>query len=288
MIEPWIITIGGGLILLVLVAILAKARGLIVAFFKRNFRLSFRGAEKCRGLIFGLGRSGKTTIIKNGLTFGDTAARERSTQNFDIYEAQVTLGLGNSSKFPASIADYKGQQPSQLIVDGPAEFTEFFGRNNQRLINSVIFVVDLFPELRDIQGDALQDDEIVAQYASGAEQRIFDRVADHKEYLTRFIIQMIFSLAFSKEHLFIVSFLINKVDLLERVVANGYLAGVNDEKSLEEYAKNLFAPISDEIERACQANGVNNFSLHLVSGQKGTNIRSVFSEIFEVYNRRRP
>ncbi len=237
--------------------------------------------QKCRILMVGLSRSGKTSMIKHVLS-EDQPCHELSTEQFAIYEGEIRLGLQDPRQYLVSIADYQGQKLSQITINHRVNFS---GLPGHRLINVVIFVVELFPELKNQQGKPLSDEALVQAYEADAERLITERVAEHKEYINQYTIEEIFSLAFNEYNLFAVRLLINKVDLLREVVSRGYLSGVN-QTSLEEYAKNLYAPIAKELQTACKTNQINNFSVHLISAKTGENIQSVFSDIFETYHRR--
>jgi GTPase SAR1 family protein len=250
----------------------------LMSFVRLNIRPD---SPKLRILLVGLSRTGKTSIIRRILT-EDMPRQEISTNRFIVYEETKRLGLKNPQRHIVSIADYKGQKLSQITVGPPVEF---FGTRKYRLVNVVIILVDLFPELLNQESKPLKDDKLVQLYESDAEDRIADRVAEHREYVTKYIIELIFSVAYSKDNLFALRLLVNKADLLRDAVRCGYLSRV-DEGSMEEYVKRLYTPISDEIKSACQANNVDDFSVHLVSAKTGENIPLVFSDISETYHRR--
>jgi GTPase SAR1 family protein len=236
---------------------------------------------EARVLLVGLGRSGKTSIIRQILA-QDMPRQEKSTQEFDIYEEVIRLGLQDPDRQRVSIADYKGQKLSQITVHHPVGY---FGSRGHRLINAVIFVVDLFPELLSQRGKPLQDNELIRLYEADANNRIADRVTEHMEYITRFTVEQVFSATYSRHNLFAVRLLINKIDLLREITLRGYLSEMS-EGALEKYAKNLFAPLSSKIQKACEVNNVNNYSVHLVSAKTGENIQLVFGDIFENFHRR--
>ena len=216
-------------------------------------------SKKCRVLLIGLGRSGKTSIIRQVLT-EDTLRQEVSTDKFDIFEEVKRVGLKNPTRYIISIADYTGQKLSQITVHHPEKF---FGTSGHRLINALIFVVDLFPELNDPQGKSLKDHEIIEEYnKENAHRKITERVAQHKEYITKFTVEQIFEVTHSDNQLFTVRLLINKADLLRDIFSKGYLSETNETK-IDDYAKEQYASLINSIESACKKNNIDNFSVHL-------------------------
>ncbi len=239
-------------------------------------------AQKCRVLLIGLGRSGKTSIIHRILT-EDAALQEESTNEFNIYDEVKRIGLQNPNRYIVSIADYKGQRLSQITVEHPVQF---FGRPGQCLINALIFVVDLFPELTDADGRTLKDEELIELYAQDADQKITDRVSDQLEYLTKYTIEQIFTLAYSERNLMAVKLIVNKVDLVKWLVIKGYLPDVTEE-NIEDYVHKLYNPMMTALENACQVNNIEGFAVHLVSAKTSEGIHQVLSEILESYHHRR-
>ena len=185
----------GFIITTVLLGVLVSRLSIIRVLGEATFR-KFIGwnPRKLRILLLGLGGSGKTSIIRRLLT-GEFVYGEHSTNRFDIYEAKLQIGDSIKSSLTVSMIDHKGQQASQLFIEGPVNYPGFFGLPGSRLINAVIIVVDLFPEFQNDLGQPLQEDAIVELHQVNAESLIASRVAEHLGYTTPSIIQMVFSLA---------------------------------------------------------------------------------------------
>lgn len=237
--------------------------------------------SKCRVLFVGLGRSGKTSIIRHILT-EDTPKEEISTETFDIYDETKRIGLKDPVRYIVSIADYKGQKISQITVNNPPSF---FGPAGKRQINAVIFVVDLFPEMADRPGKIKEDYDLVDLYQEDALEKIQARVASQREYITKYTIEQIFEAAYNSSQLFSVRLFINKVDLLREIVRRGYLPDIG-QQTPEEFGKEMYAPLIEQLDQACAINKIDDFSVHPVSAKTGENLQPVFSDIVETYHRR--
>jgi GTPase SAR1 family protein len=242
----------------------------------------FVPSKKLRILVVGLGRSGKTSIIRHVLT-DESPKREKSTTQFIMYDKILKIGLNDPVEYIVAIADYKGQKLSQITND-KSFYPDFFGKPGQKLVNVIIFVVDLFPEMRNKRGELLTDEQIVMRSKKNPMTLINERVIEHQFYNTIHNIEQIIELA-SPKNLFSVRLLINKIDLLREAMARGYLPEVN-EKNMEKYSKDLFKKISDDIRKACEDNKIEDFSVHIVSAKTGDNMKIVFGNIFETYIKR--
>jgi GTPase SAR1 family protein len=238
---------------------------------------------RCRVLVFGHPRSGKTTLIKRILTKEKPTRTEVSTDDFDVFEEELRLGLKNPRRLIAAIADYKGQQPGQLIVEPPVGF---FGPKGQRLISAVVFMVDLIPPFTDRQAGVLPDDMIVESYKTDGLALVDDRVKENCIYVNKWHIQEIFELAYSNQKLQSVRLVINKFDLFRKVVVKGYLPGVTLESD-SEYAMACYRDVAKEIRAACDQNNIKDFSVHVVSAATGENVAGVLGDVFEGYSRGR-
>lgn len=58
-----------------------------------------------------------------------------------------------------AIADYKGQDPSQVILHASPDF---FGSQGNRVLNAVIFIVDLVPRKTDEKCKPLENEALLA------------------------------------------------------------------------------------------------------------------------------
>jgi len=238
--------------------------------------------SECKIFIFGLSRSGKSTLIEQ--VFGASAPlpHTATTTDFHIYSHPVRLSLVPEKLVQISICDYKGQKPSQVLVDPP----DFFGSRNDRRINILTFLVDCVPEITDSGGTVLTDDEIVTTYSRGAKKKLQDRASEHEEYLGRPSIEMAFSASLSKrKNLFAVRLLMNKIDLLEDIFSRGYLDG-SAAGPLDRLALTLVSPIASKIEKACRDNDIQDFAVGFVSAKTGRNVKETFGPLFEEHSRR--
>lgn len=236
--------------------------------------------KKCRIALIGMGRSGKTSLIRQLLT-EDPPRQEESTETFDVFEDTKRFGLENPKRHTIAIADYRGQQLSQLTVEHP---TTFFGPPGNRRINAILFIVDMFPELKNSRDEALTDEESIHLFSKDPPFWIKDRVKDQKEYITRYTIEQVFSLCYNKSNLQTVILLINKIDLLEMLVSLGHLQLAKNE-TCDSYVKKLFADTAKELKKACTSNELSEPSVYTISAKTGINIENVLHQVLGNYTR---
>lgn len=214
-----------------------------------------------RILIFGRHGSGKTTFLETAFTLIDPAdPRRRSTHDFEYRRFRVQLHrqeLKLGQYTDVEVADYKGQQPSQVIINNSAEF---FGPEGNRVLNAIIFIVDLVPRITDAQGNPLNDESLLEWLKSGnmLVDKIRERVLEHYEYINEASLQLLFS-SLHSPNLTSVIFVINKKDLIEKLMNDGYLATSNF-RDFREYAKHLFERMIQNINTACTQLGIEDFS----------------------------
>lgn len=235
--------------------------------------------DNCRVLVFGLPRSGKTSLIKRMIT-ADKPVSETSTDDFDVYGETLRLGLEKPKRYRVLFADYKGQKPSQITVDPPENF---FGISGYRVVNAILFVVDFFPEIRDEKGSVLNTEQIIQKYEANAAELIKKRVDDNLEYINKWTIEPVFTVCFSEKNMWSVRLLINKIDLLRDVISRGYLPNASQDE-IDNFAKKFYEPLEQELREACTQNNIQDFSVHLISASTGENVRSVLGEILETYS----
>jgi hypothetical protein len=239
----------------------------------------------CRICLFGQAGSGKTSLMKYIL-----AARkilpESSTTEFDVYEGNIKYDVHRNSQFKALIADYKGDQPSMAILDLPDKFA---GSRDDRAINVLLFMVDLLPRIADLESrKVLGDDETLIWFKTETHEKIQKRVAQHLDYLVPYMLQVVFSSvlsrrparnhSLSRDHLAMdhhelrsVRLVITKFDLVEKAQSLGYVR-IPKGESLENWARGHFARVERDIRSACQENGIQDFSVHVVSLTRGTDM----------------
>jgi GTPase SAR1 family protein len=241
-----------------------------------NIYLELEGSY--RVLVYGLPGSGKTTLIKNMLSVSAPHV-EISTDEYDVYQNEVTLSLKPLRKMSVAVADYKGDKPSQIIVSPPQDF---FGEEGNKKINAIIFVVDMFPRSFDECGNPLVPDKtrdfILESYKKNTLKLIKNRVKETKEYITKWDIEEVFTVAFNKTNLRSVRLVINKIDLLRAIIEAGYVPGVSV-ASLENYALKAFSEIERNISMACEQNIISDFSTCLISAASGENVGSMLGQI---------
>lgn len=213
-----------------------------------------------RILIFGRPGSGKTTFLETAFTFIDPAdPRRRSTQDFEYRRFRVQLHrkelqLGQYTN--VEVADYRGQKPSQVTINNSADF---FGPEGSRVLNAIIFIVDLVPRITDEQGNPLNDESLLEWLKNGNNlvDKIRERVEEHNQYINEASLEILFS-SLHSQNLKSVIFVINKKDLIERLSNDGYLT--TNFSDFREYAKHLFKRLIQNINEACTQLGIEDFS----------------------------
>jgi GTPase SAR1 family protein len=212
-----------------------------------------------RILIFGRHGSGKTTFIETAFTWIDSAdPLRRSTEHFEYRRFQVQLHrkelqLGQYTN--VEVADYKGQEPSQVVINNSADF---FGPEGNRVLNAIIFIVDLVPRKTDEHGNPLNDKSLLEWLKNGNMlDKITDRVEEHNQYINQGTLQILFRSLYS-QNLKSVIFVINKKDLIEKLINDGYLP--TNFIDFREYSQHLFARMIQNIKEACTQLGIEDFS----------------------------
>ncbi|MEG4852379.1 hypothetical protein QUB10_16010 [Microcoleus sp. B5-D4] len=205
-----------------------------------------------RILIFGRAGSGKTTFIKTAFTLADTDINMRSTQNFKSYQFRSLLQGIDGESTKVAIADYKGQDLLQVILNAPQDF---FGAPGSRVLNAIIFIVDLVPRKSDRFGNPFNDEDMLEWLRSGNMLDIIRaRVKEHHEYINEASLQLLFG-SLHSQNLKTVIFVINKIDLIDRLIDNGYL-NISNFSNGREYAKHLFKGMIENVFGVCQALGI--------------------------------
>lgn len=209
-----------------------------------------------RILIFGRAGSGKTTFIKTAFTLADTDINMRSTQNFNSYQFRVFLEGMDRESTEVAIADYKGQDLPQVILKAPQEF---FGAPGSRVLNAIIFIVDLVPRKSDRFGNPFNDEALLEWLKSGNMLDIIRaRIQEHHEYINEASLQLLFG-SLHSQNLKRVIFVINKIDLIDRLIDNGYLT-VSNFPNARDYAKHHFKGMIENVSGVCQTLGIADFS----------------------------
>jgi Signal recognition particle receptor beta subunit len=221
-------------------------------------------------VLYGLRGSGKTTLIKKLLTL-DELGREPSTLESKIYTGQIKFDLTTDRAVNLRIADYYGEKPSRFLDMIKTEFTNSQGSS---IVNAIIFVVDVAPRGLDLDGTIMTDAKLVAAMDG---DKLTDRVAEHQDYISRSILEVLFS-QIASSNLQSVRLLINKADLVE--VFYGQNLGLSQTFSTPEaWARHLFEPIDASLKQACQSQNLDysavftsltqNPSIDFLKGLKG-------------------
>lgn len=218
--------------------------------------------------IYGHSASGKSTFIQRTFTLGTD--KLNSTDDFDYYEFNRPKNMGSADQIKFRIADYRGQNPAQLL--------EQIKRN--QAIDCLLFMVDIAPPYSDSMKAYYSTDELLAVMAQDVEKCIYERVQDHKAYMSRFLLQIIFQYALNP-NLKSVYFLINKMDLLEKLQQWGKIDRTLD---LEVYAKSFYNSIIKEVKTFCDNNNIDDFQIHCISNHQSRNIHQIITNIVSTHN----
>jgi len=268
------------LLLALLVPPLLSAGGLALKPF-RDFLDSWvkRDLDRslCRIYLFGHRGSGKTSLITN-IYSAELPAKLASTVHFDFYKRDITYDLKGTTRFEVLTADYQGEKPAMAILDLPEEFA---GPPDDRAINIVIFLVDLMPRLLDENGRVLGDKEILLWLQDDAEEKIRKRVAEHLDYLTAPMLQIVFASVYSPQ-LRSVRLVVTKLDLVQEACAHGYLSCGNA-SDIADWIRAHFVRIEQDIRRASEVNNIPDFSVHLVSTTQDLGMRAMLSQLWKTH-----
>lgn len=194
------------LIIAILGGIFTIAGALITAYYKDNkWKKSYRpkaikaGEQKNTVLLIGIGRSGKSQLL-NSLTDYNPKLRRIITQEFSIYTKEDHFKHKLIKYF---FTDYRGQNFAQLISNFISEQLKPDTPIRYGDINSLVVVVDLFPE-----EDNRKD--ISKQYSDVNIERINQQLTNWNSVA----LDAVFGLL-TKEALQFVGLFVNKIDKLE-------------------------------------------------------------------------
>ena len=208
--------------------------------------------------------------------------QEPSTKKFILRFNEITLDEGD---YPVAFADYQGQTMGDIVVDAPQEF---FGKKESRLINTIFFIVDLFPDLPDEGKKPVEFKQVLKSYEKDALEKVESRVRENQEYINKNTIEPVFRVCRSErpaKRLFAVRFLINKIDFLERIISE-HDTYRNTVRSATKYAESLYAPQIEALKLACKANGIRDFSFRVVSAKHGDNLTGLLTKIVRKHKER--
>jgi len=241
---------------------------------------SFVNPSIYRIVIYGRPGTGKSTFIKNVFTVCEDTENQ-STLNFDYYKFKINFSLNKEDYVDVAIADYRGQVPGQIIL--PKGKTDFFGDENNRLINAIIFIVDMVPRKNDEHGKLLNSDALMKWIGNGdGISKIDSRCNENYEYINEASLGLIFQSLYSK-NLQKVVFLINKIDLIEMVIENGHITLPNFANG-KQYAKYKFERMISNIQTACSDNRIDflpNESVFCIQAKNKNDVASVISHLLK-------
>jgi hypothetical protein len=225
--------------------------------------------------IFGRPGSGKTTFIETAFTLADPDKNRKSTDAFDYYHFQVQLGLKNTPLLEVAIADYKGQKPSQVILESSPDF---FGAESSRVINAILFIVDIVPRKSDEHGNPLNDESLLKWLSEGnILEKIKLRLEEQYQYINEASLELLLTSLHSK-NLKSVIFAINKLDIIDKLIDRGYL-DISKFQNSREYAEHHFEKMIREISRACSESKIENFSSFTISAKKTDDLRPLIRRL---------
>lgn len=276
------------------IAVLFGLREHVDSLFYRFFT-----SDKCRVLLIGSGRSGKSTLVEAMLT-GSKPLPQKSTVGIERHENLILLDLNNKQysssrtpipenkgikpiRIPTIITDYRGQDPSQM------KFV--------RKLNSVVFLIDLFnlsmklvEENREIREESEINEFLLKLYSENADRLIRENLEYYnRDYFGDTALNLMFDHVFNHKHTYHVAIAINKIDLLRELVLRGYLkVSENDRESspaLYTYLLELIEPIEERIREFCEGRGLkySQVPIHFIGASTGENVNQILGEILITY-----
>jgi hypothetical protein len=221
------------------------------------------GASSLRILLFGASGSGKSAFADHVLTIKPLVPL-KSSSNFTIRSGKLVVNGPEPKEI--LLADYQGQKPSQVTSYIPDEFA---GPPGERIIDAIVFFVDLIPRVEDPKTNKVLDDKrLLAWLAESPAERIKQRLEQHKYYISEAVLEILFE-AVHSTRLREVRLLVTKSDLLRRASSEGVFGP--DGQSIEEYTTSFFASVESRIRAACIENSSPidgspiNSSIHFIS-----------------------
>jgi hypothetical protein len=201
------------------------------------------GDSSLRILLFGISGSGKSAFADYVLTIKPLVPM-KSSPNFTIRSGKLVVNGPEPEEI--LLADYHGQKPSQVTSYIPDDFA---GRPGERIIDAILFFVDLIPRVEDPKTNKVFDDKrLLAWLAERPDERIRERLEQHKYYISDAVLEILFE-AVHSTRLREIRLLVTKSDLLRRAFSEGVLGP--EGQSIEEYAAGFFTAVESQIRAAC-------------------------------------
>ena len=234
--------------------------------------------------LYGRGGSGKTTFIKSIMSL-ENLERQASTENIEYYKGIFPYAPNPGKRFkkkyivPVVIADYKGQAPTQALD---------LKKNFMSQINVIIFIADVVHSSPITGKTVLGEQELINWLSSDTTKKLNDRFMQHHSYLGDAILSVIFSRILTVNNRKLrdgsVRFVINKIDVIERLIANGSLSLTLDRNlTTEDYIHNKFNIIEKYIFDACKQNRIVDVKCQAVSFAKGTGVRDLVTGLIKTH-----
>ena len=258
-------------------------------------------SDKCRLLVIGSGRSGKSTLVEAILT-GSKPLPKKSTMGVEESENLILLDLNNKQylsgrtpilekksdkpiRVPTIITDYRGQDPRQMKY--------------AKRINSIVFLIDLFnlsmkevEENAEISKEGEINEFLLDLYSNEAEKKIHENIDYYnRDYLGDTALNFMFDHVFSNEHTYHVAIAVNKIDLLRELLLRGYLQisedNIQSSPFLYAYILKLIQPIEKRIREFCEGRGLeyNQIPIHFIGASTGENVNQLLGEVLVTYLR---
>lgn len=230
--------------------------------------------KRCTIYLFGKAGSGKTSLCESFGAISSGASRA-STDSTDCYFLTKNFGGKNLN---VAITDYKGQNPSEVTINLPEKYV---GDANNRIINAALFVVDIVG--RENYNNELLDTvpRQIAWLEDDTDRKVLKRVEEHTTYINGSL-EIVFATIYS-ENLKSVRLVINKFDLIQKLLRSGHLQNSNNLTD-ELFAEQIFEKIINELQSACAAIHIQDFKVEFVSAKNDYNTRGLMDRILEIYS----
>ena len=105
---------------------------------------------------------------------------------------------------------------------------------------------------------------------------------EHYEYIGEGTLELLFASLYS-ENLKSVRFLINKLDLVDQLVDNGYIS-LSGFKTAQEYALSQFEVMIKNVTRACSELKIDDFSISTISAKDNNDLRFLMGHLLDKRN----
>jgi hypothetical protein len=242
-----------------------------------------------RILIFGRSESGKSTFITNVFTPYYANFNQKSTESLSVEKHQIKIrtktksGENQDNIVDVLVGDYKGENPSQLILE---ELPAFLGYKTNPLINSIVFIVDLIPAKSDDNDKTKYvDDTSLINFliGKGIMDTINGRINKHNSYLGDGMLNVIFRRVGSK-NLRKVAFVINKIDLIEKLIQKNNIK-ISNFANAQEFAEAKFTEIIANLQTACSELDIE-LQIFCISANSTDSVKPVILYLLEEYYKR--